>query len=108
MSSATILATDPLSAHVASGDKAPKSKRASASKSAKEAKPTRKYSFYLSPEQVKRLSVAATMSDKSASQLLGEIISESPSLKRWVVSDRSSKSGGQADSSSEGRSTGQE
>jgi hypothetical protein len=108
MSLASQLATDLQSPQVANGHKAPRVRKATASKSAKEPKVTKKYSFYLSPEQVKRLSVAATMSDKSSSELLGEIIAESPSLKRWVVSDRSSKSGGQGDPSSSVRSDDQE
>jgi hypothetical protein len=74
MSASTMLSPEIHGAHVA-GDHRP-------------AKVTRKRKPVVAEQAVKRLAVAATMSDKSSSALLEEIIAESPSLRRWVVSDR--------------------
>jgi hypothetical protein len=55
----------------------------------------RKVSFYLSPEAIRRLGIAATMGDMDKSKVLETIIAEAPSLRRWVVGDRA-KSADQA------------
>lgn len=85
MSLATSLPTDLPNAPAS---KRPRSPRATSRlASAVPARP-RKVSFYLSPEAIRRLGVAATMTDSDKSKVLEAIIAEAPALKRWVVSDR--------------------
>lgn len=55
-------------------------------------KPLRKVSFYLSPESVRRLGVVASMTDSDKSSVLEQVISSSPMIRRWVVSDRAKAS----------------
>jgi hypothetical protein len=66
----------------------PRSRRPTSRPGSHAAAKARKVSFYLSPEAVRRLAVAAAMSDSDRSRILEMIIAESPTLRRWVVSDR--------------------
>jgi non-ribosomal peptide synthetase component E (peptide arylation enzyme) len=88
MSASTMLSPEIHGAHVAGDHRPAKVTRKRKPVVAEASKETKKVSYYLSKQAVKRLAVAATMSDESSSALLEEIIAESPSLRRWVVSDR--------------------
>lgn len=89
MSLATTIATDHPAVQVAKRTRSPKA--TSRQGSAVASRP-RKVSFYLSAESIRRLGVAATMTDSDKSKVLESIIAEAPALKRWVVSDRAKSS----------------
>lgn len=74
--------------------KRPKSARATSRHRSNIPSKSRKVSFYLSPESIRRLGVAATMTDSDKSRILEAIIASAPELKRWVVSDRAKSSDG--------------
>lgn len=65
-----------------------RSPRATSRQGSAAASKPKKVSFYLSPEAIRRLGIAATMGDTDKSKILEMVISESPSLRRYVVSDR--------------------
>jgi hypothetical protein len=69
-----------------------RSPRATSRQGSQAAKASRKVSFYLSSEAIRRLGIAATMNDSDKSRVLEQVIAESPSLRRWVVSDRAKAS----------------
>jgi hypothetical protein len=71
-----------------------RSPKATSRQGSQVASKTRKVSFYLSPEAIRRLGVAATMTDSDKSQVLEAIITSAPEIKRWVVSDRAKSSDG--------------
>jgi muconolactone delta-isomerase len=66
-----------------------KSTRATSRRADQGASKPRKVSFYLSPEAIRRLGVAASMLDTDKSKVLEQVLATSPTLKRFVVSDRS-------------------
>jgi hypothetical protein len=68
--------------------KRPRSARATSRQGSHVATKSKKVSFYLSPEAIRRLGIAATMTDSDKSRVLEAIIADAPILKRWVVSDR--------------------
>lgn len=72
--------------------KRPRPARATSRQGSNVATRSRKVSFYLSPEAIRRLGVAATMTDSDKSRVLEAIIAGAPELKRWVVSDRAKSS----------------
>jgi hypothetical protein len=49
---------------------------------------SRKVSFYLSPEAIRRLGIAAVQTDSDKSKVLEAIIAKSEDIRRWVVQDR--------------------
>jgi hypothetical protein len=68
-----------------------KATRATSRRAPQDDNATRKVSFYLSPEAIRRLGVVASMEDSDKSKVLERVIRESTVLKRWVVSDRGGK-----------------
>jgi predicted transcriptional regulator len=47
-----------------------------------------KVSFYLSPQVIRRLKITATAMDSDMSKVVEDVLAESPTLRRWVLSDR--------------------
>ena len=56
-----------------------------------------KVSFYLTPDAIRRLGVVASMLDTDKSKVLEQVLATSPTLKRFVVSDRSRSEADAAD-----------
>jgi hypothetical protein len=78
-----------LDAPVSAVTRSAKASKATSRRSSQVSEKPRKVSFYLSPEAIRRLGVAASMLDTDKSKVLETVLQSSPVLKRFVVSDRS-------------------
>ena len=78
-----------LDAPVSSVTRSAKGSKATSRRASQVDSKPRKVSFYLSPEAIRKLGVAASMLDTDKSKVLETVLQSSPVLKRFVVSDRS-------------------